>query len=252
MAMRKQGKYIDGIYNYCDRWCERCPFTSRCRSFAMEQKMRKRMERKEKENAEYWAAMEKTLGEAIDPAVKESMSMFLDPKKDFPALEPDPEFEADMERRDKFIEAHPLRKRSMDYVELIETFFGKDGDMPPEDVPWRDAWEVIHWYKYFVHVKFARALHGMIDEREDGDWYDEETGEKIEIPSDADGSAKIAIIGIERSISAWSMMREHFPKKDKEIIKMMALLAHVRMLADQTFPKAREFHRPGFDDCNED
>ena len=23
-------KYISGIYNYCDRWCERCRFTSRC------------------------------------------------------------------------------------------------------------------------------------------------------------------------------------------------------------------------------
>jgi len=23
-------KYVKGIYNYCDRWCERCPFTSRC------------------------------------------------------------------------------------------------------------------------------------------------------------------------------------------------------------------------------
>ena len=23
-------KYIPGIYNYCDRWCERCPFTSQC------------------------------------------------------------------------------------------------------------------------------------------------------------------------------------------------------------------------------
>src|SRR5918992_2903121 len=21
---------ISGIYNYCDRWCERCPFSSRC------------------------------------------------------------------------------------------------------------------------------------------------------------------------------------------------------------------------------
>jgi hypothetical protein len=23
-------EYIDFIANYCDRWCERCPFTSRC------------------------------------------------------------------------------------------------------------------------------------------------------------------------------------------------------------------------------
>lgn len=26
-------KFIDGIYNYCDRWCERCTFTSRCRNY---------------------------------------------------------------------------------------------------------------------------------------------------------------------------------------------------------------------------
>ena len=27
--------FISGIYNYCDRWCERCAFTSRCMNFAM-------------------------------------------------------------------------------------------------------------------------------------------------------------------------------------------------------------------------
>src|SRR5262245_8708522 len=28
---------ISGIYNYCDRWCERCAFTSRCFLYATEQ-----------------------------------------------------------------------------------------------------------------------------------------------------------------------------------------------------------------------
>src|SRR5260370_7896252 len=28
--------FISGIYNYCDRWCEKCPFTSRCRVYATE------------------------------------------------------------------------------------------------------------------------------------------------------------------------------------------------------------------------
>ena len=27
--------FIPGIYNYCDRWCERCFFTARCINFAM-------------------------------------------------------------------------------------------------------------------------------------------------------------------------------------------------------------------------
>ena len=26
-------KFIPGIYNYCDRWCERCTFTSRCKNY---------------------------------------------------------------------------------------------------------------------------------------------------------------------------------------------------------------------------
>ena len=27
---------IAGIYNYCDRWCERCAYTARCLSFKMD------------------------------------------------------------------------------------------------------------------------------------------------------------------------------------------------------------------------
>jgi len=30
LSKAKDPKYIPGIYNYCDRWCERCRFTSRC------------------------------------------------------------------------------------------------------------------------------------------------------------------------------------------------------------------------------
>jgi hypothetical protein len=29
--------FISGIYNYCDRWCERCSFSSRCFLYATEQ-----------------------------------------------------------------------------------------------------------------------------------------------------------------------------------------------------------------------
>jgi predicted protein tyrosine phosphatase len=30
LKLASDPKFIPGIYNYCDRWCERCPFTSRC------------------------------------------------------------------------------------------------------------------------------------------------------------------------------------------------------------------------------
>jgi len=30
-------KFISGIHNYCDRWCERCHFTERCEVYAAEE-----------------------------------------------------------------------------------------------------------------------------------------------------------------------------------------------------------------------
>jgi hypothetical protein len=256
--MPDREKYIPGIYNYCDRWCERCAFASRCRSYAMERSMKRMIAKKEKQNAEFWAALEKTLGEAIDPAIKQADQLFTDPKIDPPISDlsdPMDEIEKDeMDRRDHFVrDEHPLGRRSMQYMHGVDQFFKTDhpGE-PPADAPWRDAWEVIQWYKIFIHVKLCRALHGMLDEREDDAFADEGDDDEGVTTRDSDGSAKIAIIAMERSISAWSMIREHFPRDKQAILQMMGLLAHLRMLADQAFPHAREFHRPGFDDVADD
>ena len=45
--MKKEKKIVDtgfvpGIYNYCDRWCERCPLQFRCMSFMMGKKLKER------------------------------------------------------------------------------------------------------------------------------------------------------------------------------------------------------------------
>src|SRR6476661_6195618 len=32
-------KFIDGIYSYCDRWCERCSLTIRCRVYERNSKL---------------------------------------------------------------------------------------------------------------------------------------------------------------------------------------------------------------------
>src|SRR2546430_15716919 len=37
MELAGNSEFISGIYNYCDRWCERCQFTSRCFLYATEQ-----------------------------------------------------------------------------------------------------------------------------------------------------------------------------------------------------------------------
>ena len=35
-TMEIRDGFIVGVYNYCDAWCDRCAFTSRCRLFADE------------------------------------------------------------------------------------------------------------------------------------------------------------------------------------------------------------------------
>jgi hypothetical protein len=36
LALVGSGKFIPGIYNYCDRWYERCTMTAKCLTFAQE------------------------------------------------------------------------------------------------------------------------------------------------------------------------------------------------------------------------
>ncbi len=61
-----------------------------------------------------------------------------------------------------------------------------------------DATEVIRWYQYQIAVKTVRALISLGDETEE---------DAEEIANDSDGSIKVALIGIARSISAWRTLQ---------------------------------------------
>ena len=65
---------------------------------------------------------------------------------------------------------------------------------------------------------------------------------------DSDGSAKIAIIAIERSIGAWIRMYELLPLSEDVALKSLSLLSRLKQKAIEEFPGAMHFKRPGFDD----
>jgi hypothetical protein len=76
----------------------------------------------------------------------------------------------------------------------------------------------------------------------------EEEGERLdEFARDSDGSAKIALIAIDRSIAAWAVIQHYVTDGDKEVIDMIAFLDGLRQAIEETFPNARSFIRPGFD-----
>ena len=246
--MATRGKYIDGIYSYCDSWCERCPFTKRCRNFAMQRAMERHMARRDRQNAEFWAAMERTLGDALGEVAKQAESLAPEVKSTKKHAKSD-FFEDPAERP---VRRHPLAKLSMQYHDAADEWWETHPELKPDESPLGDAVAIIRWYQVFIHVKLCRALSGLIkvhEEDEDDEELLDENGKPY--PKDSDGSAKIAIIAMERSIGAWSVMREHLPMEKESILRLMALLYRIRALADQHFPAARAFHRPGFDDVAE-
>jgi hypothetical protein len=96
--------------------------------------------------------------------------------------------------------------------------------------------EVIMWYSFFIAAKLHRATYNDYDKF-------------IELPVDSDenGSAKIALIAINRSISAWSIVRSAYKTDQNTTAGFMGRLIAIRRVVEQAFPHAQEFVRPGFD-----
>ena len=58
--------FIPGIHNYCDRWCERCPFTSRCMNFALSEEAFPDPESRNINNEAFWQKIAETFQATFD------------------------------------------------------------------------------------------------------------------------------------------------------------------------------------------
>jgi hypothetical protein len=84
-----------------------------------------------------------------------------------------------------------------------------------------------------------RSVRGTLEER----------SELLEeFPKDSDGSAKVALIAIDRSMAAWGHMLKHFPGHRDQILSIIMHLDRLRRRVEKIFPEARNFIRPGFDE----
>jgi len=102
-----------------------------------------------------------------------------------------------------------------------------------------DSIEVIRWYQHQIYVKLKRALHSA---------QYEEFEIMNDFAKDSDGSTKVALIGMDRSISAWGKILNYFSDQKKNIINIITHLERLRKRTENEFPDARAFVRPGFDE----
>ena len=256
LKMAENPNNIPGVYNYCDRWCERCQFTSRCLNFQMGEEMQEGKEINDINNEEFWNHMDdifKLTHEMLDDMAEEQGI-------DLSQIEWTEEDKKKERDRKESVRSHQCAVASQEYYEVVDKWFkGHEHlfkekedelneqlflELPSTDpekvaVTLKDAIEVITFYLHFIHVKIMRALNGKMEDRYEM---------PDDIPKDSDGSAKIALIATDRSISAWGKLLKHLPKSEDEILEILVLLERLRNMTEKEFPDARKFVRPGFDE----
>jgi len=246
---------ISEIYNYCDRWCERCAFTSRCMNFAMSRKHTDDPEASDITNEKFWQNLSEIFKATRDMLEESAEELGID----LDAIDFE-ETSREEGIKDKIVRNHECCRAAKEYYEMVDEFFESeykpslhivdksDGKNVPDlqkidnlDGPagLDQMVEIIYWYHHFIYVKLMRSVHGTL-----GD-----TPEILEdFPKDSDGSAKVALIAIDRSIAAWGHMHTYFAGHQDHILSIMMQLDGLRRRVEKIFPEARNFRRPGFDE----
>ncbi|HQU43554.1 MAG TPA: hypothetical protein PK867_12130 [Pirellulales bacterium] len=256
---KKTKRYIDGIFNYCDRWCERCAFTGRCRLYDIEKEAFPDEESRDVDNDAFWESLHGVLQQTKEMLRQSAAEHGID--LDQIELEDNGEWERRRdatwnselgqmgedyaEKASEWFEAHETLLN--DYQQQLESRLQMElaGDEPEaEAVAVQDAADVIRWYQFQIAVKLMRALNWEVD-AEDEDADDDEIREIHAL--DRDGSAKVALIGIDRSLAAWTVLRQSLADDSDTMLDMLVRLSRLRLAAEKTFPAARVFVRPGFD-----
>ncbi len=229
--------FIPGIHNYCDRWCERCAFTTRCRVYAIE--MTFAVDGMEGPLAAAAAELpedreEGPFAEALAELDEEDLQ--------------DEEVQQEMLRRDAhdlIAQVHPLSEAAKALADLASPLIEASGQRVEaaggQAEAFRDPFEVLSFYRWFIMAKVHRALSG----RERDPILDED-GQPF--PSDADGSAKIAHIACAASVRAAQQLGALDPALAPQAAAYAQTATRVLQFIDEAFPGHRTFRRPGFDD----
>jgi hypothetical protein len=242
-------KYISGIYNYCDRWCERCQFTSRCLNCSLVEEQFGDLEAVDSFNEDFWKTFSGMLQNTLDLVREMVREEGIDIEKICAEEDthqrkvPLPDIISHLSKKyatsvgEWFDSADNLfyeKEEELNRIQLVSSGHDPAG----EALKITDAVEIIRWYQFFISVKLKRACDRAADEAIDDDGF----------PKDSDGSAKIALIGIDRSIAAWKILVTQLTAEKRKIISLIELLENLKNRVENRFPHARSFKRPGFDD----
>ena len=229
---------IDFISAYCDRWCERCAFTTRCSTYAIEVAIG--MCEGDEE-----AAMQLAIGAPPprDAAEQKRREAFIDEMLAAQPTETElAAYAREEEERDERVDSSPVTTAVERFTLLAAEWLEAHPDVVPLTLEPRlaEAIDVAGWDVHLIAAKLHRALRGRDEFLSGSDDADTEP-----LQNDWNGSAKVALISIRRSTIAWTRITD--ATNDPDAAAVLSELHRLRPLVERTFPDAWRFVRPGFD-----
>jgi len=227
--------HIDFISAYCDRWCERCPLTHRCSVFTAMAAMTMCEDER--------AGLELAFGRAPDDSgvVAPPPDWLRDLVNVEMSADAADEFARRQDQRRERVEATSIMQMAKAFMHLGHDWLMANHHAgATEDSVVREAFEVAAHDLIFIRVKLHRALDGQ-DSRNG----DDGSADDHPVQNDWNGSAKIALISLERSSAAWSVLASASGQETPAVLAEQ--LKDLRAEVEREFPDAWSFVRPGFD-----
>lgn len=251
--------FIPGIYNYCDRWCERCEHCAQCMSFAMGKKIEEKGgfnfdDEVTRDDENVWVRLKEVFESTYEVLHELAEERGIDIEDIYTSENIDKEFWGDDYESGENKDADDLLVESSDIIrvcliyenladrclekifEALEERDDNEGDKVSEKGV-DDALDIINWYLDLVQAKMRRALYGYYRVKKSG----------REDEDDYNGSAKVALIAIDRMMPAWKTIAAYCPGNVREISHLIVVLEQLEHDIERQFKEARCFLRPGFE-----
>jgi len=260
--------FISGIYNYCDRWCEKCFYTNRCLLFNQEIDMEiKQILRDDDKNNPN--IMDEDMKNSLHSAFK-NINKFMDEEDEqyeefemddfeFDDDNDETEFEkeffkekiSDEERPSTFLKnadnplillSEKLFNDFYKYYDLFKSKFPDELEEKNSQSPLQQNLDILGWYTPQLHVKIRMSYWNKhkLSKSKDPE-FAEIDEEMLNINS------RIAFIAIEKCIAALNFLYQQKTELQKETKALLNNVLQIRNIFIEEFPNAPTFKRPYFD-----
>jgi hypothetical protein len=226
LELARDPTLIKGIYDTCEQWCMYCGATERCLAFRCSpEELRNGVIRSDDRDAQLdGLRVLKSLSEAEGCLAPIEIDAFLS-----------------TDRRKKsylFSLTDPLERMGGSYMNLSDAYLRSRPDWPFDIRPRASGPTPLEVFAWFHDLVPARIFRAILSAGAEGAGL----GNRHE---DALGAAKLALVGIDRSLDALAELASQDEDARLDFIKKY--LRRLRREVERRFPDARAWVRPGLD-----